>query len=252
MLLPRPPHHDVEDSNLSDQVVDHALDTPKWHEADLALVEHLALSGFAGAEFDRFADRLVAHGYRVMARWVASRRIFAECARKGLLLGDPPIQWSPDDQDDLVQDSVATGFRRFHCSALVRRRWHPQGGASLKTYFVGSCVFAFADEYRSWRDRETARRLEAQQAMIYMGVGSVPNNQRFDVTVVESAAALEALHALDDRDPRLARILVLDAAGFSFEEIAIQFADGTTTRAVEGALYRHRRRIGSPGAERNR
>lgn len=216
-------------------------DPQQQRAADLALVERLAALGFAGPAFDTFAYHLITRGMRVIDAWTLTRRIFVECARKDIHLGDP-LEWSEDDRCTLVQDSVHTGFRRFHTNALCRRQWDPQQGASLSTYFIGSCVYAFADEYRAWRDGETARRLQLQQLATHLGVLPVPETHRVGAAVLDRISALEALRAVAAEDPRLAKILALSAEGYEQQEIAVLLGDGTTARAVEGVLRRYRQR----------
>ncbi|MFJ5879168.1 RNA polymerase sigma factor [Streptomyces sp. NPDC093088] len=214
------------------------------HADDLVLIEHLEQLGFEGPEFDAFADRLIGHGQRVVQAWISNRKIFSECARRGIRLGDPPSDWSEDERDDIVQDTILRAFNRFKRKALHARNWTPEGGASLKTYFIGTCVYAFADEYRSWLDRRNARRMEIRNLALQLGGSApVPAHHRVGAVAVDRAAARAALKALHDRDPRLAKIIALESEGYSHDEIATLLDDGTSPRAVEGALYRHRCRI---------
>ncbi|WP_151775793.1 RNA polymerase sigma factor [Streptomyces abyssomicinicus] len=214
------------------------------HADDLALVEYLEQSGFQGPEFDFFADQLIDHGLHVLHAWTISRKIFTKCAHKGIKLGDPPSDWTEDDRCDLVQDTIFRAFKRFKEKALQARQWIPDGGASLKTYFIGSCIYAFADEYRAWLDRQNARRLELRNLAQQLGSSApTPTHQRVGAAVLDRTVARKALQALHARDPRLAMIIALETDGYSHKEIAELLADGTTPRAVEGALYRHRCRI---------
>ncbi|MFE2118365.1 RNA polymerase sigma factor [Streptomyces microflavus] len=214
------------------------------HVDDLALVEYLEQLGFEGAEFDIFAGRMIEHGLRVTHAWIISRKIFSECARRGIKLGDPPLDWSEDERHDIVQDTVLRAFNRFKRTALHARKWRPEGGASLRTYFIGTCLYAFADEYRAWLDRRSARRMEIRNLALQLGASApVPTHHRVGALALDKNAARMALKALHDRDPRLAKIIALEVEGYSHDEIATLLDDGTSPRAVEGALYRHRCRI---------
>ncbi|WP_199443573.1 hypothetical protein [Umezawaea beigongshangensis] len=45
---------------------------------------------------------------------------------------------------------MATALRVFHRYALVGEGWSAEGGASLRTFFVGDCLRAFPTVYRRW------------------------------------------------------------------------------------------------------
>jgi DNA-directed RNA polymerase specialized sigma24 family protein len=47
---------------------------------------------------------------------------------------------------DTVQESVV----KFRDRVLKRNRWNPAKGATLKTFFIGFCLFIFPNFYRSW------------------------------------------------------------------------------------------------------
>ncbi len=51
---------------------------------------------------------------------------------------------------ELAAESVATALRVFHRYALVGEGWSAEGGASLRTFFVGDCLRAFPTVYRRW------------------------------------------------------------------------------------------------------
>ncbi|MGA5703080.1 hypothetical protein [Peterkaempfera bronchialis] len=58
-------------------------------------------------------------------------------------------------RDDLALSTVAEGIKRFRAAGADA--WHPGKGASLRTYFIGRCLWIFADHFRSWsRRRERA------------------------------------------------------------------------------------------------
>lgn len=217
-------------------------------EADFAAVELLAAAGFQGSAYELFANRLISRGRRTIDVWTLRRTIFRECAKREIHL--EPQDWSEDERLDLVQDTVATGYRRFHAGALCRREWTPQGGASLSTFFIGTCVYAFSDEYRAWQRAKIVRQMQLRDVVAQMGTLPPAQTQRVGAAVIDRACAREALGRIAAQDPRLARILALYAEGHPYEQIAALLGDGTTPRAVEAVLYRHRQHLTGNGPPR--
>lgn len=244
-MRPRSPLGPAEPGEASDQQVDEAdrrAATRARIAEDVVVVRQLQAAGFEGRDYDRFTGEMAVYGYKVMDRWTRTRRIFTECAvQHGIHL--KVIAWTEDDRASLVQDTLATGHRRFCQHALRGGRWTPDGGACLKTYFVGNLVFAFADEYRPWREAEEARRLAQRELVPTMGAVLSDRTQRVGAVVVDRQTARAGLKELADIDERLPKILVLEAYGYTHIEIAELLGDGTSPKAVEGILYRHRQRL---------
>jgi len=210
---------------------------------DLAVVEQLRTVEFAGPGYEAFARRLLTRGYRVMNVWTRNRKIFFECAKRMIFL-TPVEDWTEDDRLTLVQDTLATGHRRFHEHALCGGGWRPEGGATLNTYFTGNLVFAFGDEYRSWYEGEIARRVAQRELVPAMGAVLGDRGQRVGAVVVDRAVARAGLRQLGEQfDPRLPKVLALDVEGYTYIEIAALLGDGTSPRAIEGMVYRHRQRL---------
>jgi DNA-directed RNA polymerase specialized sigma24 family protein len=124
---------------------------------------------------------------------------------------------------------------KFRRDALAGKGWRPDGGASLTTYFAGACMFAFATVYKNHRNAQR-RHAEAVAASQQSPPVQVPDVAE---TVVDQAAAAEHFAAI--ADPRLRIAVQLAADGYSHAEISNLLADGTTPRAVEAMLYRHRK-----------
>lgn len=208
-------------------------------EEDRQTVERLAADGFAGPAFERFAADLVARGYRTMDRWTLPPRvIFRKCAERGIPL--TPREWTSDERFDLVQDTVSTGYRRFCAGALRRREWKAERGAGLFTFFAGGLIYAFSEHYRTWQAAAIAHSLQLRELTPEMGLVLADPDQRPGAVVVDRDSVMRALNALD---PRLAKILALTDEQYSQKEIADTLADGTTPRAVEAILHRHRNSI---------
>lgn len=217
-------------------------------EADAALRDRLAASKFRGEEYARFAGDMAAHGLGVCTAWLASGLMFRRCAEKGRPVGTPPADWTDDDQTQLAIDTVTLALENFRRSALIEGGWSPDGKASLKTYFIGCCVLAFPNAFRSWeREREPwQRRFESIDDVLETAPTSGPGPEE---QVVDRLELHEALSSLDSKT---AVALALSAEGYSQTEIAEVLQ--VTTRAVEGLIYRHNRRSEGdpPGDTRGR
>jgi DNA-directed RNA polymerase specialized sigma24 family protein len=196
---------------------------------------------FGGGAGEALADRLIAYGYQVVGAWVRAGVIVEVCRSRqvrGLSRGSSVAGWTRQDVEDLVQETVWRAWARFVDTARQGTGWCPDGGASLRTYFVNACLFAFPGAYR--RQTQQLRRSAREAA-----VGVLPGTCQEDVAdaVVGWHALLDHLRGIDD--PRLRLMLLLDAEGYGTAEIALMMPEPTTPRAVEGVLYRFRRHLRS-------
>jgi hypothetical protein len=156
---------------------------------DQHLVDRLACRGFTGPEYATFAAEFAAYGLAVCRAWLTSGIIFSFCARRGRPLGRPPDHWSSDDRHELALETVAVALKEFRERALVRRLWSPDGGASLKTYFIGTCLFVFPNVFRTWqRGEDRWRRIELDE--------SKPN---LETATHEDPASIVPLHGAGPR-----------------------------------------------------
>jgi DNA-directed RNA polymerase specialized sigma24 family protein len=205
-------------------------------QADIQLRDELARTGFTGPAWDRFADELGRYGLGVMKAWLATTKLFEECKKRNCWPGSAPIYWDEDDRAGLANEIVAHAIKTFRDRGLVAGGWNPAGGASLKTYFVGACIYAFPNLYRQWR-----REYEhwSNQSPIDEVMGELA-----DVGYDPTALALIRLQlwAGFEKIPqeRVKRAILLEELGYTKAEIAR--ALGATLRAVEGWLAHQRRR----------
>lgn len=121
----------------------------RFHE-DSELYNELASANFQGDRWQAFAYALAQYGHAVVKAWLVTGEMFVRCKRKGCYPGPAPGWWSEEDRDALANETVATALVSFRNDALIGGRWSPEGGASLKTYFIGSCVLAFPNVFRTW------------------------------------------------------------------------------------------------------
>jgi hypothetical protein len=131
--------------------------------ADRDLVERLAAAGYVGREWDYVAAELIKYGYAVLIAWMRSGVIWRRLADKNIagLPAPPPWEWNEETWNDLAGATLVIAVEKFRDTVLASGRWKPDGGASLKTFFIGQCLFRFPNPYRSWHTAVTARQREA-------------------------------------------------------------------------------------------
>ncbi|PPK60682.1 Homeodomain-like domain-containing protein [Actinokineospora auranticolor] len=229
---------EADEEFFDDQAL-RAAESLRQRESDLVLYNELALEGFEGRAWDRFAYELARYGYAVMMAWLKSGELFAQCKAKNCWPGSPPERWDdPDDRAGLAGDTVTTAIAAFKERALIAGGWTFDGGASLKTYFIGRCVFAFPNHYRKWATEQLNARL-------VRAAGPDTDSRGHDGYVVDPAErALTKLRitagiaAIPDERTRAA--VILQEAGYTYPEIA-ELLD-VTPKAVDGILQRQRTR----------
>jgi len=203
---------------------------------DAALYARLVEVGFVGPDFEAVADALARYAYPILTAWLAGGQIVHECARKGVggirSLAAGEITLTRHDIDDLVQDTLLIALTRFQHAGQQGTGWSPHGGALLRSYFIGGCLFAFAGAYQHW-ERQRPRHTSPADP------DSPHTPDPADVVALR-----ETLRAALPPPGRARTAVLLDAAGYTHAEIAriLQDKEGrdVTPRAVEALLYRHR------------
>ncbi|WP_156250548.1 sigma-70 family RNA polymerase sigma factor [Pseudactinotalea terrae] len=210
--------------------------------ADADLVTTLALAGYQGADYDLFATELSRYGLAVIGAWMRQGMILAKCKQqKGLHAGLRSIGrgFSPDEVIELSGETVAAALRHFREDVLMRNKWRPDGGATLRTFFIGQCLFRFANVYKRWegeiRRSSIWTSTEDEDLLTALGGGSPQDVER---------QAINRL-ILDDRfarikNPNVRRAMVYTAMEWTQQQIAVEL--GVTEKAVERMLANERAR----------
>jgi DNA-directed RNA polymerase specialized sigma24 family protein len=198
--------------------------------ADVELIDRLMWRGYAGREWERFRTELESYGIVVLERWIRSGRIFIECAVKGRGGLYSNLRLQEEDAIELAGETIANALIYFRERVLIPRRWSPTGGAAITTFFIGACIFQFPNVYKRWLGEAVEEQLHptADDPSVLMedrGQYAMPDRR---IHLVES------LETVPDNGVR--ELLVLEAEGFTHEEIASEV--GSTTKAVEHRLYR--------------
>jgi hypothetical protein len=218
-------------------MADARLDTSRRNDQrdDQRLVQFLAERDFTGPAYQRFEEAIARYGIAVISAWMHQKVIFDKCRKIGIKLPWPDDEWSKDDQYELTLETVgrAAVKLRHH---LIKGEWDPGKGASLRSYFIRSCLYEFPETYRAWYRAVSRTRNEMAMPKDFEQADSAPGPEEVSVTGDE---ALRGLRAAGNR--RVQTTLVLASQGYTHSEIAHILGEGVTARAVEGMLYRHRR-----------
>jgi len=144
-------------------------------------------------------------------------------------------------RDALAVTAVIAGEEYFRRTVIPSKKWTPDGGASLETFFVNACLLHFATSVRSWRK-------EHPEWTIPHGTRT-PNEETSEAAIDPRADAF--METVENRDlidrlagqapPMVRTIMQLILEGHSFCEIGEHI--GISTRAVEGRLHRFRTQI---------
>ncbi|MDU0294473.1 hypothetical protein [Saccharothrix longispora] len=231
-------------------------------EADRRMVELLASTGFAGPKFEwafpRLSGRMISYAYPIIRLWVREGRIFRECLRyRGHIspaAASAAMAWSDATRDEVVLDTLLRGVDFLLDYGLRKAKWDHRRGATLATYFVGSCVCCFI---KVCNDRWKQEQL--QEAFIHSG----PRNEQFDGDEEVDLAELVMDSGMDPADRALLSIEAADAwSAISDEKVrqvlALRMAGmtqaaaagevGLTAKAAERRLHTQRRKLRPPNS----
>jgi DNA-directed RNA polymerase specialized sigma24 family protein len=138
-------------------------------------------------------------------------------------------------------ETVARALKFFHHHVMLKGRWSFEGGATIKTYFVGACIYAFPNVFNRWNtERRRWKPLSESLELALTAQRWRPLDSRFDDDpadiVTDRQIVLNELGGL----PAGVRVAVAAVviSDCTFADVASQL--GATERAVEGRLYRYR------------
>lgn len=148
---------------------------------DMRLYDRLAAAGFRGPVWTESVITLVKHGSVVLDTWSRSGRIFSVLWDKGIALKPAASEaerrrLAVDElhRREIVHPAVAEAAVKVQQELQAGVGWMPgPGRLSLKSYFVGSCTYGFANEFRKHRRREKAIVLAASDRYDWPDAGSL-------------------------------------------------------------------------------
>jgi hypothetical protein len=259
---PSSPPEEEDDGGLlaaaRDEAERRAAESERRRKRDLDLRDELAREDFSGIGWDRFANDLARYGIAVMVVWMRTGRIFLECARafgsqdktkkvKKFGLPPTPLDWTDEDRADLAALVVTKALTTFKDKALRGGGWRYSGGATLTTYFIGTCTREFPNLYTQLISQRAAAAARGRAEQVTSETATRPADPAA-VTIQEDELRRAMARIRDDRT----RVVVqLKAAGYTHAEIAEALGDlgfgGESNESVRGLWQRHRGRMHREG-----
>jgi DNA-directed RNA polymerase specialized sigma24 family protein len=216
-----------------------AAESLERRQGDFNLRNELANEEFGGSLWDRFAHELARYGYAVVIAWLKTGEMFTQCKKKNCWPGAPPAFFQDDDLVSLANDTVFQAILNFRDRALIGEGWSLEGGASLKTYFIGTCVLAFPNYYRKWcTEKANERKLFGTAVHTEDVAGLTSSQDDPGELVVRQLRTWSGFDAI--RDDRTKKAVLLQELGYSYDEMAELL--GETRGSVKQILARQRRR----------
>jgi|GEM_PF-3841975 len=205
---------------------------------DRDLHDRLAAGRFRGPEYRQFANELAAYGLAVVTAWLLSGEMFQQCAARNRGAGSRPSEWTDHDIGGLANDCVTAALTEFRNRALAGTGWkYSEDGASVKTYFITGCVYAFPNVYRTWKRDSLRWSLVHDLHEVFDDVTSESlGAPDVATTALHRVEAAEAFAGMSETEKLM---MYYHLASYTNAEIA-ELLRMRGPRAVEGVLHRLR------------
>ena len=226
---------------LSDAEFDEGNERLERLLGDQELLLSLQLGRYSAKVWDPVAEELARYGVAVILSWIRRRLIFPKVQKRtGYGLSVAPDHWLEDDHvaRDLADETVVRAINYFKDHVLRKNKWDASKGASLRTYFIGQCLFQFPNVYKSWfnqeRDRRAAEYLADDDDLDFLR-GSI---RGIESTVMAKVEVSEALARVKTDHAR--RAIVMHHQGYTYDEIATKLGLANA-KTVENMLAYQKR-----------
>lgn len=171
-------------------------------EADTDLVLTLQLQRFdvSTVEWQKFANALAQYGWSVFVGWLVTGVVRERLEIRGVrgsLKVPEKLRLDRDAATGLAADVVFTSIKTFRERVLVPNIWRADKGASLKTFFIGQCLFQFPDVYVRWEQQERPESLLHLDQM-----PDRPAPDRVEDTGLAAAQVDELMGKIEDPETR--------------------------------------------------
>lgn len=210
---------------------------------DQDLLLNLQLNQYSEKSWAPVAEELARYGLAVIGSWLRRRTIFVKVKKRTTYgLPTPPETWLDDAHvvRHLTDETVVLALNYFKDKVLKENKWDVLKGASIKTFFIGQCLFQFANVYSAWFREEQERRdseyFADDDELGYLR-GSVRGTED---SVLARSDLDEALRKISSESARAA--FILKAQGYRYQEIASKLGLANS-KAVENLLVYQRRLI---------
>lgn len=197
---------------------------------------------FTGPEQEAFEATLAGYAWPVLLKWIHRRTIFEKCAELNRFIGptdaearDLASDLDGSEREGLAGETIALALAFFRKYALRGGSWRPDGGASLRSYFIDACVRQFPTTFRRWRSGRRQPPTTSYGIDITAAGLDRPTRDAADAVIDEITRRQE----LESMPPRIRAIAQGIVDGKNQQQIGKEL--GKTARAVEGELYRYRR-----------
>lgn len=211
--------------------------------ADRDLHLELGLRSYSGRLWKCFERTMAEYGQSVMGGWIRTGKVFQECRAKKIPVMRSALLPRDIEVDDMATDIVVASIPAFRDEVLIPGVWNAEKGASLRTFFVGQCLFHFPNIYRAWVTSTKAlmRTRLGNHDDVALELEDLSAEGASLELRVELRLQLLRIEAANDQDVRRREALVAmsDAMGLENQEIGERLA--MTARAVEAVLYRRRK-----------
>jgi hypothetical protein len=222
-------------------------------EQDQELIAKLAKSNFEGPAQEQFEAELAAYGYPIMMAWTRTGEIVRKTARNGrpIVIPGSGLGWTREDRSELSSETVARAVDFFREKVLRAGAWDSTRGATIKTYFVGACLFQFPNIYQLWQGER--RRWDSLPVVRIDDLDmpellhQVPSTDDTENRVIARDQLQQVMSELRDKYPDLHQIVEMWLDGYTDAQAAGLL--GVTPRTVEGKWhrFRHSHRRGGNG-----
>ncbi|MFD9082497.1 sigma-70 RNA polymerase sigma factor region 4 domain-containing protein [Streptomyces erythrochromogenes] len=216
---------------------------PEKLAADRALYERLQQLDFAGREMDLLREDLWLYGWKCLSAWTKDGTIIEKCGERDIVVlarwfEVEALKRRGELRDEVVHAAVEYAVRTFTEEYLRDGRWNPDKGATMRTYFLGTCMYAFRDAFRNWAGRYRRSLFSAAdplvQAELYAPYGYYDS---YDTTVFRETIR----RIMENAGPEIRAICgCIWEAKMTHKEIGDEL--GISSRAVEGHMRRLRAR----------
>ncbi|MDC2951066.1 hypothetical protein [Streptomyces heilongjiangensis] len=123
--------------------------------ADRALYERLQHDEFVGRAMEQLREELWVYGWKVLRAWMRDGTLVEKCGERHIPV---PARWHEietlkqrgDIRDEIAHDAVQGAVAVFTEEYLPAGQWDPDKGATMRTYFTVTCMFAFRDAFKKW------------------------------------------------------------------------------------------------------